>query len=203
MDVSQPDILLRLAVESGSLPEDILSAPLAGGEQSSSDELKGVKKRLVWDAEALEINLRPGGATHPTMTLRLLVNGEFDLDTGLFTLKHHNQKVQHRYELVLIITTTLICSAYLLCGLCRYYVATDNLHDPLYVGLSPADVIDFFRGHTLGFDGKRATGTVSLPPSLARYHPTSHKLFFFFQTTNRYFTCWAVCESMANLAWCV
>lgn len=33
-----------------------------------------------------QINLRPGGATHPIMTLNLLTDGYYDESTGLYTL---------------------------------------------------------------------------------------------------------------------
>jgi hypothetical protein len=33
-----------------------------------------------------QINLRPGGATHPIMTLNLLTDGHYDEATGLYTL---------------------------------------------------------------------------------------------------------------------
>ena len=35
-----------------------------------------------WDIQAIEINLRKGGTTHPFMTLKLLTNGHYDLNTG-------------------------------------------------------------------------------------------------------------------------
>ena len=53
-----------------------------------------------WDIQAIEINLRKGGTTHPFMTLRLLTNGTFDYDTGNF-LSQQNQE--------------------------KYYISTDNL----------------------------------------------------------------------------
>ncbi|MFM6277666.1 MAG: carboxylate-amine ligase, partial [Dolichospermum sp.] len=35
-----------------------------------------------WDIQAIEINLRKGGTTHPFMTLKLLTNGHYDLTDG-------------------------------------------------------------------------------------------------------------------------
>jgi hypothetical protein len=38
---------------------------------------------LVWDLQAIEINLRKGGTTHPFMTLKLLTNGEYESENWI------------------------------------------------------------------------------------------------------------------------
>ena len=87
----------------------------------------------VWDIQAIEINLRKGGTTHPFMTLRLLTNGTFDYDTGRF-LSQQNQE--------------------------KYYIATDNLQKPQYRGLLPNDLMDIIAQERLHFDSSSRTGTV-------------------------------------------
>ncbi len=86
-----------------------------------------------WDMQAIEINLRKGGTTHPFMTLRLLTNGRYNLSTGLF----YSQQ-----------------------GRPKYYVATDNLQKDRYHGLMPNDLMDIVAHHRLHFDTGTETGTV-------------------------------------------
>ena len=86
-----------------------------------------------WDFQAIEINLRKGGTTHPFMTLKLLTNGRYDLSTGLF----YSQQ-----------------------GRPKYYIATDNLQKDRYRGLLPNDLMDIIAHHRLHFDTGTATGTV-------------------------------------------
>jgi PGM1 C-terminal domain len=88
---------------------------------------------LGWDVQAIEINLRKGGTTHPFMTLKLLTNGEYDTQTGLFT----DQK-----------------------GTPKYYVASDNLQKPHYRGLLPNDLMDIIAYRHLHFESGSETGTV-------------------------------------------
>ncbi|HEY9853383.1 MAG TPA: peptide ligase PGM1-related protein [Leptolyngbyaceae cyanobacterium] len=93
------------------------------------DEL-GQKK---WDIQAIEINLRKGGTTHPFMTLKFLTNGRYDMSTGLF----YSQQ-----------------------GCPKYYIATDNLQKERYRGLLPNDLMDIITWHRLHFDTSTETGTV-------------------------------------------
>ena len=86
-----------------------------------------------WDIQAIEINLRKGGTTHPFMTLKLLTNGTFDYDTGKF-LSQQNQE--------------------------KYYIATDNLQKEQYKGLLPNDLMDIIAQERLHFDSSSRTGTV-------------------------------------------
>ncbi|AKG21687.1 peptide ligase PGM1-related protein [Calothrix sp. 336/3] len=86
-----------------------------------------------WDIQAIEINLRKGGTTHPFMTLKLLTNGRYDLSTGLF----YSQQ-----------------------GRAKYYIATDNLQKDRYRGLLPNDLMDIIAHHRLHFDTGTETGTV-------------------------------------------
>ncbi|HEY9660419.1 MAG TPA: peptide ligase PGM1-related protein, partial [Allocoleopsis sp.] len=86
-----------------------------------------------WDLQAIEINLRKGGTTHPFMTLKLLTYGHYDHATGLF----YNQQ-----------------------GTPKYYLATDNLQQDHYKGLIPSDLMDIIAQHQLHFNSTTETGTV-------------------------------------------
>ncbi|MBD2072772.1 carboxylate-amine ligase [Phormidium sp. FACHB-592] len=87
----------------------------------------------AWDIQAIEINLRKGGTTHPFMTLKFLTNGRYELSSGLF----YSQQ-----------------------GRPKYYVATDNLQKDRYQGLLPNDLMDIIAQHQLHFDTSTETGTV-------------------------------------------
>ena len=87
----------------------------------------------TWNIQAIEINLRKGGTTHPFMTLKLLTNGRYNLQTGLFYSKQ---------------------------GRPKYYIATDNLQKEKYHGLLPNDLMDIIAHHRLHFDTGTETGTV-------------------------------------------
>ncbi len=86
-----------------------------------------------WEIQAIEINLRKGGTTHPFMTLRFLTNGSYDLNSGLF----YSQQ-----------------------GRAKYYIATDNLQKDRYRGLLPNDLMDIIALHQLHFDTSTETGLV-------------------------------------------
>jgi len=90
-------------------------------------------KKPEWDVQAIEINLRKGGTTHPFMTLKLLTQGRYDLTTGLF----------YNYQ-----------------GQPKYYIATDNLQNDAYKGLLPSDLMDVIARHNLHFNSTTETGTV-------------------------------------------
>ena len=89
--------------------------------------------RVDWDLQAIEINLRMGGTTHPFMALKLLTNGRYEPSTGLF----YNQQ-----------------------GHPKYYVASDNLQKERYRGLLPSDLMDIMVEHQLHFNTGTETGTV-------------------------------------------
>ena len=92
-----------------------------------------VNKGDTWDIQAIEINLRKGGTTHPFMTLKLLTNGNYDYETGLFFTQQKRAK---------------------------YYIASDNLQKESYRGLLPSDLMDIIAKHHLHFDNSTGTGTV-------------------------------------------
>ena len=86
-----------------------------------------------WDLQAIEVNLRQGGTTHPTMALRAITTGQLDPDTGLFMAPT---------------------------GQAVYYSATDNLTHPNLRGLLPADLIDIVAEADLHYDPARLRGSV-------------------------------------------
>ncbi|MCC0178645.1 carboxylate-amine ligase [Waterburya agarophytonicola K14] len=102
-------------------------------ERYSVDFIAVQQPDQQWDIQAIEINLRKGGTTHPFMTLRLLTNGTFDYDTGKF-LSQQNQE--------------------------KHYIATDNLQKDRYRGLLPNDLMDIIAQERLHFDSSSRTGTV-------------------------------------------
>lgn len=86
-----------------------------------------------WELQAIEINLRQGGTTHPMMALRAITTGALDPATGLF-LSPTGQPLHYR--------------------------STDNLHDPDLRGLLPMDLIDIVAEAGLHYDPARLRGSV-------------------------------------------
>jgi PGM1 C-terminal domain len=86
-----------------------------------------------WAMQAIEINLRKGGTTHPFMTLKFLTNGRYETASGMF----YSQQ-----------------------GRAKYYLATDNLQKDQYRGLLPNDLMDIITQHRLHFDTSTETGMV-------------------------------------------
>jgi PGM1 C-terminal domain len=86
-----------------------------------------------WDIQAIEINLRKGGTTHPFMTLKFLTNGHYDESDGLFYSQQERAK---------------------------YYMATDNLQKKTFCGLLPSDLMDIIADRHLHFDTSTETGSV-------------------------------------------
>jgi hypothetical protein len=86
-----------------------------------------------WELQAIEINLRKGGTTHPFMTLKLLTNGSYNLADGLFYSRQ---------------------------GMPKYYVASDNVESAQYRGLMPDDLMDILARNRLNFQSTTETGTV-------------------------------------------
>lgn len=104
-----------------------------GALERFSVDFIAVQTEDDWDLQAIEINLRKGGTTHPFMTLKFLTNGRYDLSSGLF----YSQQ-----------------------GRAKYYMATDNLQKPQYQGLLPNDLMDIIAHYQLHFDTSTETGAV-------------------------------------------
>ena len=86
-----------------------------------------------WEGYAIEINLRKGGTTHPFLTLQFLTDGRYDPDKAVFTAPSGKQK---------------------------FFVASDHIESPNYIGLGPDDLFDMVVRHKLHFDQSRQTGVV-------------------------------------------
>jgi hypothetical protein len=86
-----------------------------------------------WDINAIEINLRMGGTTHPFLALRFLTAGQLDVASGLFRTPS---------------------------GLTKYYRSTDNLCSPAYRGVLPEDLIDILTVNRLHYDQSLETGVL-------------------------------------------
>jgi hypothetical protein len=86
-----------------------------------------------WDHYALEINLRKGGTTLPSLVLQFLTDGSYDVDTGTYRSALGSE-------------------------LCYY--ASDNVQSDGYRGLLPEDVFDIIVCDGLHFDQARQLGTV-------------------------------------------
>lgn len=102
-----------------------------------------IRRGNRWRQYAIEINLRKGGTTHPFLMLDFLTDGTYDPSTGLYR------------------TAT---------GQSRYYVATDNLQDRRYVGLTPEALVEIAVEQELHFHGSSQEGVVfHLIGALERY----------------------------------
>ena len=95
----------------------------------------GIARRFddVWDLQAIEVNLRKGGTTHPMQALRYLSNGHLCQDSGCFRSPTGSE---------------------------LHYKATDNLTDPRLRGLLPMDLIDLVAGAGLHYDALGESGSV-------------------------------------------
>jgi hypothetical protein len=85
----------------------------------------------TWDLQAIEINLRKGGTTHPLMAMKMLTEGRFHPEDGLFYTKQEQV---------------------------RYYRASDNLQKPQYRGLLPSDLMDIIVSNRLHFNSILGVG---------------------------------------------
>lgn len=92
-----------------------------------------VRDKDGWRHQAIEINLRKGGTTHPFLALQYLTGGSFDPQTGEFSTR---------------------------AGEVRSYFATDNLESARYRGLLPEALIGLVKRHGLHFDAESQTGVV-------------------------------------------
>jgi PGM1 C-terminal domain len=127
------DAEYRLQIQELGLKIGHFLAQKGAMERYGVDFIAVKKPDNSWDIQAIEINLRKGGTTHPFMTLQLLTNGFYNYQDGLFyTPKKHP----------------------------KYYIATDNLQKPQYQGLLPSDLMDIIAKHHLHFDTSTKTGTV-------------------------------------------
>jgi hypothetical protein len=86
-----------------------------------------------WDLQALEINLRLLGTTHPFLALSFLTGGHLDDKTGQFLSLGDRPK---------------------------FYRATDNLRSERYCSLVPEDLIDIVTDHRLHYNHRTESGVL-------------------------------------------
>jgi hypothetical protein len=86
-----------------------------------------------WTLQALEINLRLLGTTHPFLALSFLTGGRLDEKTGQFMSLGDRPK---------------------------FYRATDNLHSDRYRSLVPEDLIDIVTDHRLHYNHRTESGVL-------------------------------------------
>jgi hypothetical protein len=92
-----------------------------------------VQRPEGWRHYAIEINLRKGGTTHTYQALQFLTNGRYDAEAAEFRTPMDQV---------------------------RAYYATDNLVNPIYRRLTPADLVDIAVEHGLHFDQTTQKGVV-------------------------------------------
>lgn len=87
-----------------------------------------------WALQALEINLRMGGTTHPFLALRFLVDGgKLNHGSGLFLAPD---------------------------GAAKFYRSTDSLQDDSYRGLTPEELFDIVTVHRLHYHQASGRGVL-------------------------------------------
>ncbi len=92
-----------------------------------------IKEEDQWKHFAIEINLRKGGTTHPYQMLDFLTQGKYNAENGIYRMAN---------------------------GQARYYFSSDNLHESVFKGLTPHDLIDIAMMHELRYDGSTQEGVV-------------------------------------------
>ena len=86
-----------------------------------------------WDVNAIELNLRKGGTTHPFLTLQFLTDGRYDPETATFTATSGRRK---------------------------FFVASDHLKSSSYRAFATDDLFDLVVRRGLHFDQTRQTGVI-------------------------------------------
>ena len=86
-----------------------------------------------WSHYAIETNLRLGGTTHPMMLLRMMTDGRYEADTGLYLTPR---------------------------GEPQFYVATDSMHSDSYRGLLVEDLLDIAAVNGLHYQAWSESGVL-------------------------------------------
>jgi hypothetical protein len=86
-----------------------------------------------WTSDAIEINLRRGGTTHPFLTLQFLTDGSYDAESSRFLTPTGDE---------------------------RHLVATDHFADESLKGLRVVDLFDLIAVSGMHFDQARERGVV-------------------------------------------
>jgi hypothetical protein len=118
----------RLAIEGLKIGRRLAREEVLG---RAGVDFVAVRDGALWRIDAVEINLRSGGTTHPFFALQALTDGAYDPLAG-----------EYRTRL----------------GDLKYYVATDHLDSPAYRSLTPDDLLDVVAERHIGWDRDRETG---------------------------------------------
>jgi hypothetical protein len=130
---------------------DVQDAGLRVAEVLARDGVTGrfsvdfvcVRRGNCWETNAIEINLRKGGTTHPYLMLQFLTDGACDPENGLY---------------------------HTAAGRACYYRASDNLGSRAYRGLTPDDLVDIAVNNGLHFDAATQSGVMfHLMGAMPRY----------------------------------
>ncbi|MBW2732322.1 MAG: carboxylate-amine ligase [Deltaproteobacteria bacterium] len=131
--LAKEGVMGRFAIDFMAVKRETSSPALA----ALAGKLKG-DGPTGWDVQAIEINLRAGGTTHPTNMAKLLLNGHYDMASG-----------------AMVSGTT---------GRKRFYMGHDNVDKEIgsdkLQGLSPADVMGILKRSGLHYDGHKESGVV-------------------------------------------
>jgi len=123
-----PEYAPQLAVEGLKVGRRLAREGVIG---RAAVDFVGVREESGWRMEAVEINLRCGGTTHPFFALQALTDGIYDPLAGEFRTRM---------------------------GDLKHYAATDHLDSPGYQALTPDDLLDVVAERGLGWDRERETG---------------------------------------------
>jgi hypothetical protein len=125
---ADPEYAERLAIEGLKVGRRLAREGVLG---RVGVDFVAVRDGGLWRIDAVEINLRCGGTTHPFFALQALTDGDYDPLSG-----------EYRTRL----------------GDLKHYVATDHLDSPAYRTLTPDDLLDVVAEHHIGWDRERETG---------------------------------------------
>jgi hypothetical protein len=125
---ADPEYAARLAAEGLKVGRRLAREGVLG---RAAVDFVAVRDGGVWRIDAVEINLRCGGTTHPFFALQALTDGAYEPLSG-----------EYRTRL----------------GDLKYYAATDHLDSPAYQSLTPDDLLDVVGERGLGWDRERETG---------------------------------------------
>ena len=102
-----------------------------------------VKEQGEWKHYAIEINLRKGGTTHPFLLLQFLTDGIYRHNHGDYITASGNK---------------------------RFYLASDNVENEKFKGLTPHDLLDIVIHHELMYDATKQEGIMfHLMGALSQY----------------------------------
>ena len=121
----------RLITEDAQRVGDLLAAEGVLGRFAV--DFVTVRRGEEWQADAIEVNLRKGGTTHPFLTLQFLTDGRYDPADGRFVTPGGEE---------------------------RHLVATDHFEDHSLRGLRVEDLFDLLARTGLSFDQARQTGVI-------------------------------------------